>query len=193
MGQDKRYTAFFGVTPRCCILISHDPPPPPIDWKRKQVHVKTSHRSASTAYHGVVPLASCLSSAGISVQERKGLMKMERQAVFQGGGGHTKARAGDRGLLGGSRSADDDGRSNETPLTSSGSDEGGTDVDGGGWAKGATRDEKTKGGCCAVSVTTSFVPHVVRKLSSTAVWRPSARHIAKCAMRRTRLRDFSRI
>lgn len=80
-------------------------------------------------------------------------MKTERRTTSQGKIGHTRA------FSGGTRNDDDDGGSTQTPLTSSGSDEGSGDAEGPAWARG--KAERT-GGCCSVNVTTSFVPHAVR-------------------------------
>lgn len=118
-------------------------------------------RPVRSAYHGVVPLTSCLSSAGKAVQERKGLMKMERQTVFREEVGHTRVKVDDRAFLGGSHNDDYDSGSAETPLASSGSDEGNRGEEGGACARRNARDENT-GGCCTVTVTTSFIPHAVR-------------------------------
>lgn len=131
----------------------------------------------------MVPLTSCLSSAGIAVQERKGLMKMERQAVHRQGAGHTDFRGDGRAFLGGSCNDDDDSGSTQTPLTASGSEEGSGVAEDPAWAKGAR--EKTEG-CCSVNITTSFLPHTVRSSTQLLCYLHRTHHVAKRATRRTR-------
>lgn len=131
--------------------------------EQRQVQVKKPHRSLCTTYHGVVPLASCLASAGLAVQEKKGLMEEEQiQSGVQKTRGHTKAKNSRACSSSPGNYDDDDSSMTEAPSTSSESDDVRRNAEGGGaWARAKAHGEKTRG-CCTVNVITTFVPHVVR-------------------------------
>lgn len=124
----------------------------------EQVQVKKPHRSRCTAYHGLVTLASCVSTAGLAIQETKGLMpETYMQPRDQETRSHTKTKNTSSPFPGN----DDHSSTTETRLASSESDDGSTHAEGGAWGKRKLHDTRTKG-CCTVNVTTTFVPHVVR-------------------------------
>lgn len=140
-----------------------------------QVYVSTPHQTQSTAYHGVVPLTSCFSNAGIAIQEEKGLKEMvvEKHVQRKPGSIEECIRTEDRGKIGpktaktGKRRSFghsyDDESSDKTEASSSEGDFRSkyAAVEGAGRKRPKTR------GCCTVNVTTTFVPHAVRTRHAT--------------------------